>query len=375
MAERLSLADLPAALRAQVEPPQVSINVVGVGGAGGNVVNSLAGVRLPAVKTLAVNTDRQALHGIRADQTICLGESFTRGLGAGGDPLVGQQAAEESAQALSDALSGSDLVFIAAGMGGGTGTGAAPIVAQIARELGALTVALVTRPFGFEGRRRARMAEQGLSQLRPIADTVIVVPNDRLLQAAARTTSMRAAFGMADTVLRHGVQGLAELVGRHGMINVDFADVRAIMGEAGPALLGIGAARGPDRAFEAARRAMACPLLEGRLEGSRRLLLNIAGGEDLGLLEVQRAAELVSRTIDAEANIIFGASVDPGLSDGRVIVTLVATGFSLSEPPRLRRTTTAEPVSTPPVPEPRPAERVAADTLDLPPFLLRRRVL
>jgi cell division protein FtsZ len=360
--------------------PTLSIRVVGIGGAGGNVVESLVGERLAAVETLAINTDRQALRASRAGRAICLGEELTRGLGAGGDPDVGQRAAEESAAALFDAMRGAEMVFLAAGMGGGTGTGAAPIVAEIARQLGALTVALVTRPFGFEGRHRARLAEQGLARLRAVADTVIVVPNDRLIEASARDTTVRAAFAMADTVLRHGVQGIADLIARHGMINVDFADVRAVMGEAGPALLGLGVGRGPDRAVEAARRAMACPLLEGRLEGSRRLLLNIAGGDDLGLFEVHRAAELVARAVAPDANIIFGASSDPSLSSGQVKVTLVATGFSLSAPPAPRRPSlvalrpTPAPPAAPPAPPTSaftPAPRPPADPLDIPPFLKR----
>jgi cell division protein FtsZ len=355
----------------------LGIRVVGVGGAGGNVVDSLAGERLAMIDTLAVNTDRQALMASRAGRTICLGEEITRGLGAGGDPNTGRRAAEESAAALFAALRGAEMVFLAAGMGGGTGTGAAPIVAEIARQLGALTVALVTRPFSFEGRHRARLAEQGLERLRAVADTVIVVPNDRLIDASARDTTVRGAFAMADTVLRHGVQGLADLITCHGMINVDFADVRAIMGEAGPALLGLGIGSGPDRAVEAARRAMACPLLEGRLEGSRRLLLNIAGGDDLGLFEVQRAAELVSRAVAPDANIIFGATSDPTLTNGQVKVTLVATGFSLNAPPPTRRVSFVTPAPTP-TPTPTPVARLVtaaprppADPLDMPPFLKR----
>ncbi len=386
VAPRPALAPAPM----PVSAPAIGIKVVGVGGAGGNVVDRLAGQRIAAVDTLAVNTDRQALKAGRAKRLICLGESLTRGLGAGGDPAVGQQAAEASTEALFSALRGADLVFIAAGMGGGTGTGAAPVVAEVARQLGALTVALVTRPFEFEGRRRARVAEQGLAELRAVADTVIVVPNDRLLQAAARTTTVTEAFAMADSVLRHGVQSIADMVTRHGLINVDFADVRAIMGEAGPALLGIGLGRGPDRVVEAARRAMACPLLEGRLDGASRLLLNITGGEDLGLLEVQRAAELIARTVDPDANIIFGAVIDPILTGGQVRVTLVATGFSLDAPAVPRRTY-ADPqpalleksrrdagpapgqavLPSPMAPKLTPAP--GGDSLDIPPFLLRFR--
>ncbi|MDW8392087.1 MAG: cell division protein FtsZ [Oscillochloridaceae bacterium] len=318
----LFLAQLP------LDSAPVKIRVVGVGGAGGNVIDRLASERIPGVDTLAVNTDRQALGASRATRHLVLGETVTRGLGAGGDPLVGRQAAEESAAALRERLRGADMVFIAAGMGGGTGTGAAPIVARVARELGALCVALVTRPFSFEGRRRAQIAAQGIATLRDVADTVIIVPNDRLIEAATRSTSVREAFDMADAVLQLGVQGIAELMVQRGLINVDFADVRAVMERAGTALLGIGAARGHNRAIEALRRATACPLLEGRLEGARRLLLNITGGNDLGLLEVHSAAELAARSIDPDANIIFGATIDPTLTSGLVKVTLVATGFA-----------------------------------------------
>lgn len=323
----LFLAQLP------LDSAPVKIRVVGVGGAGGNVIDRLAGERIPSVDTLVVNTDRQALGASRATRHLVLGETVTRGLGAGGDPLVGRQAAEESAASLRERLRGADMVFIAAGMGGGTGTGAAPIVARVARELGALCVALVTRPFSFEGRRRAQIATRGIATLREVADTLIIVPNDRLIQAATRSTSIREAFDMADTVLRLGVQGIAELMVQRGLINVDFADVRAVMERAGMALLGIGAARGHNRVVEALRRATACPLLEGRLEGARRLLLNITGGNDLGLLEVHNAAELVARTIDPDANIIFGATIDPTLTSGLVKVTLVATGFADVEAP------------------------------------------
>ncbi|WP_129671305.1 cell division protein FtsZ [Candidatus Chloroploca sp. Khr17] len=359
-----------------VSPPELRIRVIGVGGAGGNVINCLVKHRMAAIDTLAANTDRQALSGGRAGGLICLGENLTRGLGAGGNPEVGRHAAEESLKALTAALRGADMVFIAAGMGGGTGTGAAPIVAEVARELGALTVALVTRPFSFEGRRRARTAEEGLEALRAVADTVIVVPNDRLLQVAGRSTTVRESFSMADAVLRHGVQGIADLVTNHGLINVDFADVRTIMSEAGPALLGIGSAQGADRAVEAARRAMACPLLEGRLEGASRLLLHVSGDEDLGLFEVERVAEMVARTIDPDANIILGATIDPTMNNGSVKVTLVATGFSLQEPVPL-----AQPYAMPSrinqvKPRAAPTEPVSVreqDALDIPPFLKRFR--
>jgi cell division protein FtsZ len=347
----------------------ISIRVIGVGGAGGNVVGRLLEGAFQGAQLITVNTDLQALQGARSAAQICLGEKSTRGLGAGGDPLVGQTAAEESRAQLQEALSGADMAFIVAGMGGGTGTGAAPVIAQVARELGVLTVGMVTRPFGFEGRRRAKVAEQGIAQLRTIADTIIIVPNERIVQASSRTTSVSQAFGLADSVLRYGIQGIIDLIAQHGMINVDFADIRTIMSEAGSALLGIGVGSGVDRTVEAVRRAMSCPLLEGRIEGARRLLLNITGGDDLGLLEVNRGAELASRTIDHDANIIFGAIIDPALPKGKVKATLVATGFSTSpEPPARRPIQALKSVPTLAAPCPVLPE---ADTIDMPPFLLR----
>jgi cell division protein FtsZ len=365
--------------------PAVRIKVVGVGGAGGNVVDRLAADRSAAIETIALNTDSQALEGSRAGRCIVLGENATRGMGAGGNPGVGHNAAEECNAAIYEALRGADLVFIAAGMGGGTGTGAAPYVASLARELGALTIAVVTRPFEFEGSRRAAVAEQGIAQLRSIADTVVVIPNDRLVQVSSRDTSMVDAFAKADNVLRLGVQGIADIMLRRGLINVDFADVRAVMGEAGPALLGIGVAQGNDRAVEAVRRAMACPLLEGRLDGARRLLFNITGGEDMGLHEVNRGAELLKNTVDPDANIIFGTAIDPGLKAGYVKVTLLATGFS-DLPQTQRRIAESRPHAVVEAPEPQRAQPVAApsprplavaaqiaDSLDIPPFLRRHR--
>lgn len=387
---------------------QIDIRVVGVGGAGGNVVDRLITGGIKGASLIAVNTDTQALQGAHAATRICIGETCTRGLGAGGNPQIGQAAAEESLAHLRESLVGADMVFIVAGMGGGTGTGAAPVVAQIARDLGALTVAVVTRPFAFEGQRRAKVSDQGIAQLRTIADTIVIVPNERIIQVSSRGTSVVQAFGLADTVLRHGIQGLVDLIVQHGMINVDFADIRAIMSDSGPALLGIGVGDGADRAVEAVRRAMSCTLLEGRIEGARRLLLHIAGGEDLGILEVSNAVEAISRTIDREANVIFGAMIDPTLPKGKVKATLVATGFDIGPsvpaaqrvPTEARQPVYAErPVSldaAPAIPQPVYAERpisavVAhaiqrapalnlpssglsdADRIELPPFLLRFR--
>ncbi len=367
----------------------ISIKVIGVGGAGGNVIERLVASGMRGADLMVANTDRQALCGARATTQLSLGDTYTRGLGAGGDPLVGQAAAEESQAQLYAALAGADMVFIVAGMGGGTGTGAAPVIAQIARELGALTVAMVTRPFAFEGRRREGVAEQGIAQLRAIADTIIIVPNERLVQASSRGTSVVQAFGLADNVLRLGIQGIIDLIVQHGMINVDFADIRAIMSEAGAALLGIGVGSGADRTAEAVRRAMSCPLLEGRIEGAHRLLLNITGDDQIGMLEINRGAELVARTVDREANIIFGAMIDPTLPEGKIKVTLVATGFSPTPEiaVRQRAPTLAVPVlrgepqlsaagayalqSAPAL----PAARLAGgdEQIDLPPFLLRFR--
>lgn len=367
----------------------ISIRVIGVGGAGGNVIDRLIAGGIRGADLLSANTDRQALHSGQARTQICLGEQATRGLGAGGDPLVGQAAAEESQEQLRLAISGADMVFIVAGMGGGTGTGAAPIIAQVARDMGILSVGMVTRPFAFEGRRRARVAEQGIAQLRTIVDTMIIVPNERLIQAATRTTSVIQAFGLADNVLRYGIQGIIDLISQHGLINVDFADIRAIMSEAGTALLGIGVGSGPDRVVDAVRRAMACPLLEGRIEGTSRLLLNITGGSDLGLFEVNRGAELAVRTIDREANIIFGATINPQLPEGKVKVTLVATGFTAPAEARPRQHSAAAPaqpadqgqqpgsavgqLERAPARQPAQAGRPTDNPDDIPPFLLRFR--
>ncbi|WP_129633380.1 cell division protein FtsZ [Candidatus Oscillochloris fontis] len=365
----------------------ITIKVIGVGGAGGNVIVRLLGSGMQGADLITVNTDYQALQVAHTATQICLGETTTRGLGAGGDPAVGQLAAQESQRYLRQALDGADMVFVVAGMGGGTGTGAAPVVAKIAREMGALTVGIVTRPFKFEGNRRANVAEQGISQLRTVADTIITIPNDRIVQASARTTSITQAFGMADQVLHFGIQGIIDLITRHGMINVDFADIRTIMSEAGSALLGIGVGNGANRTADAVRRAMACPLLEGRIEGASRLLLNIAANDDIGLFEIHHGAEMVAKAVDANANIIFGAMIDPSLPPGMVKATLVATGFRATPPPDptkptrlLKRIAPRQPsVPMPPSPPAQPhippvtpaAAASAAAQFDVPPFLMR----
>src|SRR5215468_7573159 len=310
------------------------IKVVGVGGGGTNAVNRMVDAGLSGVEFIAVNTDAQALMMCDADVKIHIGSAATRGLGAGADPAVGQAAAQETRDELKEALKGADMIFITAGEGGGTGTGAAPILASLGRELGALTVGVVTKPFAFEGRKRAQQAEQGIEALRDHVDTLIVIENDRLLQVVERNTSVVDAFRMADDVLRQGVQGITDLITVPGLVNLDFADVRTIMREAGSALMGIGAARGENRATEAARSAVSSPLLESSIEGATGILLNITGGPDIGLFEVNEAAEVVTSAADPNANIIFGAVIDEAMGD-EVRVTAIATGFGAR--PRRRR--------------------------------------
>jgi cell division protein FtsZ len=302
------------------------IKVVGVGGGGTNAVNRMVDAGLRGVEFIAVNTDAQALLMCDADVKIHIGSKITRGLGAGADPAIGLEAATESRDELKEALKGADMVFVTAGKGGGTGTGAAPVIAEIARELGALTVGVVTRPFGFEGRKRADQAEGGIRQLRDKVDTLIIIPNDRLLQVVEKRTSIVDAFRIADDVLRQGVQGITDLITVPGLINLDFADVRTIMRQAGSALMGIGVAGGENRAAEAAKAAISSPLLEASVEGATGILLNITGGPDMGLFEVNEAAEIIGSAADGDANIIFGAVIDEALGD-QVRVTVIATGF------------------------------------------------
>lgn len=303
------------------------IRVVGIGGGGCNAVNRMVEAGISGVEFVAVNTDRQALATSEADVKIPIGAELTRGLGTGGDEASGDAAARESEEAIRDALRGSDLVFIAAGEGGGTGTGAAPVLAKIAREMGALTVAVVTKPFTFEGGPRVNAAERGIDKLKEAADTVIVIPNDRLMNVLQRGTSVVDAFRVCDDLLRQGVQGICDLITQPGLINLDFADVRTIVQDAGGALLGIGYASGGNRAAEAAHSAITSPLLETPIDGAKGILLGVTGGPDLSLVEVSEAAQVVSDAADSEANIIFGATIDHGL-EGQVWVTVVATGFS-----------------------------------------------
>ncbi|HET9114720.1 MAG TPA: cell division protein FtsZ [Gaiellaceae bacterium] len=339
------------------------LRVVGVGGGGTNAVNRMVDAGLAGVEFIAVNTDAQALMVCDADVKIHIGSAATRGLGAGADPGVGQAAAQESRDELKEALKGADMIFITAGEGGGTGTGAAPILADLGRELGALTVGVVTKPFGFEGRRRGHQAEQGIENLRDKVDTLIVIENDRLLQVVEKQTSVVDAFRMADDVLRQGVQGITDLITVPGLVNLDFADVRTIMREAGSALMGIGIASGDNRAAEAARAAVSSPLLESSIEGATGILLNITGGPDIGLFEVNEAAEVVTSAADQNANIIFGAVIDEAMGD-EVRVTVIATGFGGQR--RRRRGGAAEaPVS---VPSGAP-EQQGEEGLDVPSFL------
>jgi cell division protein FtsZ len=302
------------------------IKVVGVGGGGTNAVNRMVEAGLSGVEFIAVNTDAQALLMTDADEKIHIGSKATRGLGAGADPAVGLAAAQESRDELKDALKGADMIFVTAGEGGGTGTGGAPVVAELGRELEALTVGVVTRPFAFEGRRRAEQAEVGIQNLRERVDTLIVIENDRLLQVVEKRTPVTEAFRMADDILRQGVQGITDLITVPGLVNLDFADVRTIMRDAGSALMGIGTASGEKRAAEAATAAVSSPLLETTLDGATGVLLNITGPADIGLFEVNEAAEVVTGHADPNANVIFGAVIDESLKDD-VRVTVIATGF------------------------------------------------
>jgi cell division protein FtsZ len=315
------------------------IKVVGIGGGGTNAVTRMVDAGVSGVQFVAVNTDAQALLMAEADEKIHIGSRATRGLGAGADPQVGRAAAEESRDELKEALKGADMVFVTAGEGGGTGTGGAPVIAEIGREIGALTVGVVTRPFGFEGKLRADQAEAGIQALRESVDALIVIENDRLLQVVERSTPVTDAFRMVDDILRQGVQGITDLITVPGLINLDFADVRTIMKDAGSALMGIGSSRGENRAVEAAKMAISSPLLEQTLDGATGILLNVTGGTDLGLAEVDEAAEVVRSAADSNANVIFGAAIDDTMGD-EVRVTAIATGFGA----RAQRRRRSEPV-------------------------------
>ncbi len=340
------------------------IKVLGIGGGGTNAVNRMIEAGVKGVEFIAVNTDAQALLMSDADYKVHIGTNLTKGLGAGGDPDVGYQSAEENRGEIKEALQGADMVFITAGEGGGTGTGAAPVIAEIAREeIGALTVGVVTRPFAFEGRKRALQAEDGIKRLREVVDTLIVIPNDRLLQVAEKKTSILDAFRVADDILRQGTQGITDLITVPGLINLDFADVRTVMKDAGSALMGIGIAAGDSRAHDAAKAAISSPLLESSIEGAQGVLLSISGGSDLGLFEVNEAAETVAAAASSEANIIFGAVIDDSMMD-QIRVTVIATGFDGRR--RQEAMDFEEPAELPsfePIPE---------DDLDIPAFLKRQ---
>lgn len=311
------------------------IKVIGCGGGGSNAVNRMIAGGLKGVEFITVNTDAQALHLSGADIKLQIGEKLTRGLGAGANPDVGKKAAEESREMIENALRGADMVFVTAGMGGGTGTGAAPVIAEIAKELGALTVGVVTRPFSFEGRKRSLHAEAGIAALKEKVDTLIVIPNDRLLEIVDKNTPMLEAFRYADNILRQGVQGISDLIAVPGLINLDFADVKTIMTERGSALMGIGVSSGENRAAEAARRAISSPLLETSIEGARGVLMNISGGSSLSLYEVNEAADIVSTAADLDVNMIFGAVINEDLKN-EIVVTVIATGFEENQQRRVQ---------------------------------------
>lgn len=306
-----------------------TIRVVGVGGSGGNSVDRMIGAKLKGVEFVVVNTDAQALVNNPAPVKIQIGKETTRGLGAGADVEIGKKSVEENKEEIYEALKGSDMVFVTYGAGGGTGTGAGPTVASISRELGALTVAIVTKPFSFEGIRRKKIADQGIDELRDKVDTLIVIPNDRLLQVIDKKTSLNDAFGVCDDILRQGVQGISDLITLHGIINVDFADVKTIMADAGSALMGIGRGTGDNRAIEAARGAIDSPLLELSIDGAKGILFNITGGPDLSMYEIDEAAKIITEAADPDCNIIFGSIIDESMS-GEVKITVIATGFDES---------------------------------------------
>ena len=333
-----------------------AIKVVGVGGAGNNAVNRMVDYGLKGVEFIAVNTDRQALYLSKAATRIQIGEKVTRGLGAGANPEMGARAAEESKDDIAAAIKGSDMVFITAGMGGGTGTGAAPVVAQIAREMGILTVGVVTRPFSFEGKQRSRNAEQGIAALKENVDTLVIIPNDRLLLVVGKGTSILEAFRMADDVLRQGIQGISDLIAVPSLINLDFADVKAIMECQGVAHMGIGVGSGEDRASVAAKQAIQSPMLETSINGSKGVLLNITGGSDMGIMEVTEAAEYVQAAADPEANIIFGAGIDESLGD-TMRITVIATGFDYVPSTATGRPQLKKPQPKPVAPQAQPMQQ------------------
>src|SRR5512139_2671164 len=369
------------------------IKVIGVGGGGSNAVNRMIDEGIQGVEFIVVNTDAQALTQTKAPTKVRLGEKLTRGLGAGGDPEIGRKSAEESADELYNVLKGSDMVFVTAGMGGGTGTGAAPVVAQVAKESGALTIGVVTRPFTFEGMRRMQAAEQGIGKLKEHADTLIAIPNDRLLQIADKRASLQDAFRLADDVLHQGIQGISELITIPGLINLDFADVRAIMSEGGAALMAVGKGSGDERSKKAAEDAISSKLLDITIDGARGVLFNVTGGPNMTLFEVNQAAAIIRETAHPDVNLIFGAVIDPNMGDD-IRVTVIATGFERNSIPRraFEKQTRTEPRRSDSVGFGRPTESVSVhadvqsgesrqtpqppvskDDLDIPTFLRNRR--
>jgi cell division protein FtsZ len=347
-----------------VENP-AQIKVLGIGGGGSNAVNRMIEEGIQGVEFIAINTDAQALMLSNAPQRLRIGDKITKGLGAGGNPEIGQKAAEESAEEIRALLKGADMVFVTSGMGGGTGTGAAPVIAQLAKEAGALTIGVVTKPFTFEGNRRRRVAEEGINRLKQSVDTLIVIPNDRLLQVVDKKVSIQQAFRVADDVLRQGIQGISELITIPGLINLDFADVRSVMSEGGSALMAIGQANGDNRAQTAAEQAIHSALLDVSIDGAQGILFNVTGGPDLSLYEVNEAAEIIRRTADPDANIIFGAVVDPNMKDG-IRITVIATGFDALKEQALAPGSEAKTLEF-------PKRTFDRDDLDIPPFLRRAR--
>lgn len=346
------------------------IKVVGVGGGGNNAVNRMIDFGLKGVDFISINTDRQALYLSKANQKIQIGDKLTKGLGAGANPEIGQKAAEESKDDIAQSLKGADLVFITAGMGGGTGTGAAPIVAQVAKELGILTVGVVTKPFLFEGKKRMVHADQGITKLKEGVDTLVTIPNDRLLQVVDKKTPITEAFKVADDVLRQGVQGISDLITIPGLINLDFADVKTIMLNRGLAHMGIGRASGEGRAVEAAKQAISSPLLETTINGATGVLLNITGGTNLTLFEVNEAADQVKQSADPEANIIFGAVIDEEMGD-EIRITVIATGFE--KPAEAEAVDEKNELPKDKMPHPGIEVNVNSDELDIPPFIRNQR--
>ncbi len=353
--------------RAQQQPTYIEnpaqIKVMGVGGGGSNAVNRMIEQGIQGVEFVAINTDAQALMLANAPQRLRIGEKLTKGLGSGGHPEIGEKAAQESSEEIKALLKGADMVFVTCGMGGGTGTGAAPVIAKLARETGALTIGVVSKPFTFEGARRRRVAEDGINRLKEGVDTLIVIPNDRLLQVVDKKASINQAFRVADDVLRQGIQGISELITIPGLINLDFADVRSVMEAGGSALMAIGQSNGDNRAQQAAEQAIHSSLLDVSIDGAQGILFNITGGPDLSLYEVNEAAEIIRRTADPDANIIFGAVVDPDMKDG-IRITVIATGFDQvkeqHEPAREESKTL-----------PFPKRTYDRDDLDIPAFLRR----